>query len=294
MADESKHKELISVKALLITIVVLLIILFVITRVADSGILINKEYGNKKYETLEELRKSVDFSFDVPDIILESSIKSYTTEFGLVAYIQCSDKAFKVSKFSHYDVDNLNLYDESSIDKYYCITGNEDIKVIRYRQGYSDVGNNITILNWFSDELEYSIVLYENLSVNEILEKLNIEYSSYKEVGIDELENRTEKEKQSDNESTEGNERSQENEEYIWKVEGIEIKVYSDSKCSFRENENALNIFRNEEFIATLYYYKNLKNLEIEVNNNLSNEENKAYQDKLITTINEWSDSNEL
>lgn len=297
LSKAASRKEILPLHRLFIIAATLLIALIIIVKIADSGVLVNKHTGETKYNSLDELRASVDFDFYVPEVITNSKIKSYTNEFGLVAYIQCSDKAFKVSQFNSYDVDNLNLYEESAVDNYYKVTNENKngIKYLRYRQGY-DNDNNITILTWFTDKLEYSMIVYEPAGLTEMLNKAEISDIEFEVTTVDAMnstikineEETSNKSETAEDESTEAANLVKGYNRFTWKVKNREIIIPEDDSVSFIKQSNSLNIFRNSENIANLYIMENNKvNVDFEKEENIS-ENNKEYYEVLKEVLKEY------
>ena len=297
LSKAASRKEILPLHRLFIIAATLLIALIIIVKIADSGVLVNKHKGETKYNSLDELKASVDFDFYVPEVITNSKIKSYTNEFGLVAYIQCSDKAFKVSQFNSYDVDNLNLYEESAVDNYYKVTNENKngIKYLRYRQEYEN-DNNITILTWFTDKLEYSMIVYEPAGLTEMLNKAEISDIEFEVTTIDTMnstikinkEETSNKSETAEDESTESVNKVEGYNRFNWKVKNREIIIPEDDSVSFIKQSNSLNIFRNSENIANLYIMENNKIVaDFEKEENIS-ENNKEYYEVLKEVLKEY------
>lgn len=297
LSKAASRKEILPLNRLFIIAATLLIALIIIVKIADSGVLVNKHTGETKYNSLDELKASVDFDFYVPEVITNSKIKSYTNEFGLVAYIQCSDKAFKVSQFNSYDVDNLNLYEESTVDNYYKVTNenSHNIRYVRYRQEY-DNDNNITILTWFTDKLEYSMIVYEPAGLTEMLNKAEISDIEFEVTTIDTMnstikinkEETSNKSETAEDESTESVNKVEGYNRFTWKVKNREIIIPEDDSVSFIKQSSSLNIFRNSENIANLYIMENNKIVaDFEKEENIS-EKNKEYYEVLKEVLKEY------
>ena len=291
------RKEILPLHRLFIIAATLLIALIIIVKIADSGVLVSKHTGETKYNSLDELRASVDFDFYVPEVITNSKIKSYANEFGLVAYIQCSDKAFKVSQFNSYDVDNLNLYEDSTVDNYYKVTNenSHNIRYVRYRQEY-DNDNNITILTWFTDKLEYSMIVYEPAGLTEMLNKAEISDIEFEVTTIDTMnstikineEETSNKSETAEDESTEATNLVEGYNRFAWKVKNREIIIPEDDSVSFIKQSSSLNIFRDSENIANLYIMENNKIIaDFEKEENIS-ENNKEYYEVLKEVLKEY------
>lgn len=297
LSKAASRKEILPLHKLFIIAATLLIALIIIVKIADSGVIVNKHKGETKYNSLDELRASVDFDFYVPEVIINSKIKSYANEFGLVAYIQCSDKAFKVSQFNSYDVDNLNLYEDSTVDNYYKVTNENknSIKYLRYRQEY-DNDNNITILTWFTDKLEYSMIVYEPAGLTEMLNKAEISDIEFEVTTVDAMnstikineEETSNKSETAEDESTESVNKVEGYNRFTWKVKNREIIIPEDDSVSFIKQSNSLNIFRDNENIANLYIMENNKvNVDFEKEENIS-EKNKEYYEVLKEVLKEY------
>lgn len=297
LSKAASRKEILPLHRLFIVAATLLIVMIVIVKIADSGVLVNKHKGETKYNSLDELRASVNFDFYVPEIITSSKIKSYTNEFGLVAYIQCSDKAFKVSQFNTYGADNLNLYEDSTVDNYYKVTNENrhSIEYIRYRQGYEN-DNNITILTWFTDKLEYSMIVYEQTGLIDMINKAEISDIEFEVTTLDAMnstikineEETLNKSETAEDESAEAVNKADGYNKFIWKVKNIELAIPEDDSVSFIKQSSSLNIFRNSENIANLYIMENNKvNVDFEKEENIS-ENNKGYYEVLKDVLKEY------
>ena len=297
LSKAASRKEILPLHRLFIIAATLLIALIIIVKIADSGVLVNKHKGETKYNSLDELKASVDFDFYVPEVITNSKIKSYTNEFGLVAYIQCSDKAFKVSQFNSYDVDNLNLYEDSAVDNYYKVTNENknSIKYLRDRQEY-DNDKNITILTWFTDKLEYSMIVYEPAGLIEMLNKAEISDIEFEVTTVDAMnstletneEETSNKSETAEDESTEAANLVKGYNRFTWKVKNREIIIPEDNSVSFIKQSNSLNIFRDSENIANLYIMENNKIVaDFEKEENIS-ENNKEYYEVLKEVLKEY------
>lgn len=297
LSKAASRKEILPLHRLFIIAATLLVALIIIVKIANSGVLVNKHTGETKYNSLDELKASVDFDFYVPEVITNSKIKSYTNEFGLVAYIQCSDKAFKVSQFNSYDIDNLNLYEDSTVDNYYKVTNenSHNIRYVRYRQEY-DNDNNITILTWFTDKLEYSMIVYEPAGLTEMLNKAEISDIEFEVTTVDAMnstletneEETSNKSETAENGSTESVNKVEGYNRFTWKVKNREITIPEDDSVSFIKQSSSLNIFRNSENIANLYIMENNKIVaDFEKEENIS-ENNKEYYEVLKEVLKEY------
>lgn len=296
LSKAASRKEILPLHRLIIIMVILIVVIVALVKIADSGVLVNSHNGEKEYKSLDELKASVDFEFYVPDIITSSKIKSYTNEYGLVAYIQCSDKAFKVSQFSNYEVDNLSLYEESTVDNYYKVTNenNHSIEYVRYRQGYEE-DSNITILTWFTDKLEYSLVVYEPADLLEMLNKAEISDIEFEVTTIEEMNSTLETSDTANEETSKSDEETSKSDKnyegynnFVWKAGNVEVKVPEDDNVSFIKQSNSLNIFRNSENIANLYIMENNKIVvDFEKEENIS-ENNKEYYNIIKEALKEY------
>ena len=293
LSKAASRKEILPLHKLIILMVVLIVIIVALVKIADSGVLVNNHKGETEYKSLDELKASVEFEFYVPEVITSSKIKSYTNEYGLVVYIQCSDKAFKVSQFSNYEVDNLSLYEASTVDNYYKVTNenNHSIEYVRYRQGYED-DNNITILAWFTDKLEYSLVVYEPADLLEMLNKAEISDIEFEVTTLEDMNNTLETSDTTQEETSDKAEEASKVYEgynnFVWKAGNTEVTIPEDNSVSFIKQSNSLNIFRNSENIANLYIMENNKIVVgFEKEENIS-ENNKEYYNIIKEVLKEY------
>lgn len=297
LSKAASRKEILPLHKLVILMIILIVVIIALVKIADSGVLVNSHKGETEYKSLDELKASVDFDFYVPEVITNSKIKSYTNEFGLVAYVQCSDKAFKASQFSNYNVDNLNLYEESTVDNYYKVTNENkhSIKYARYRQGYEN-DNNITILNWFTDKIEYSMIVYEPAELTEMLDKAEISDIEIEVTTLDDMNSTLETSEEetssnsdeAENGSTEAVTVAEGYNGFVWKVKNREVTIPEDDNVSFIKQSSSLNIFRNSENIANLYIMENNKVVvDFEKEENIS-EKNKEYYNVLKEALKEY------
>ena len=145
------------VKILLVICIISIVLLVGISNM--SGLLKNPDIGTaknglKQYNSAAELRKNVNFSFDIPQFLLEEDGVTFEKIYGNNVRISNDRFKFCVAKKVADDVSIIGNYDKFEFDKYYQIKDgtSSNIELVHYRTNGKD-----TIIEWFTSDLMYGL-----------------------------------------------------------------------------------------------------------------------------------------
>lgn len=172
------------IKILLVICIIVLVLLVGISNM--TGLLKNPEIGTaknglKQYSSASELRKNVNFAFDIPQFLLEEDDITFEKIYGNNVRISNDRFKFCVAKKIADDVSVIGNYDKFEFDKYYQLEDgtSSDIELVHYRTNGKD-----TIIEWFTGDLMYGLHMkyYDGYNGYEaILEGLGINTKELKE-----------------------------------------------------------------------------------------------------------------
>ena len=146
----------------------------------------------KEYTDINKLVDSVTYKIDIPEYVVNySSNNEVHAEniMGQIIQIDCSEFAFKASRYLNNDADILGLYNKAETDNRYNILENDrGIHYFRYRVGYKDYPNT-TLINWNTEETAHGIMLAYIITEDEALDFIGLNKAKLTDIHSEQTNN---------------------------------------------------------------------------------------------------------
>ena len=124
---------------------------------------------------VEQLRQTVNFSFNVPKVLLDEKNLIFNSVGGQLAEIDSNTIKFKAAKLINDNADVTGNYSKYKIDNQYDISGNTVIKSLRIRTNSDKLSSmDKAVVNYTTGNIVYSLEINRHCTYTDILDMLEL------------------------------------------------------------------------------------------------------------------------